>query len=139
MAVPNVSRTMGTDRILSVWMLVAVLMVLNGAVRELLLVRLVSRGSADVLSGALGLLIVLAATRPFLRPFAGMNRSALMRISVIWLVLTIAFEFGFGHYVDGKSWEALIGNYAIWRGRLWPVVLLTFVSSPFLWARSGKP
>jgi hypothetical protein len=51
------------------------------------------------------------------------------------VVLTVAFEFLIGRYVDHKSWADLVGNYAIWRGRLWPIVLLVLALTPFLWGR----
>lgn len=44
-----------------------------------------------------------------------------------------------GRYVDHKSWAVLLENYAIWHGRLWPVVLLAFVASPLLWSGRLRP
>ena len=40
-----------------------------------------------------------------------------------------------GRYVDRKSWSELVVNYAIWRGRLWLIVLATLALTPFLWGR----
>ncbi len=45
-------------------------------------------------------------------------------VGLIWLSLTIAFEFIFGHYVVHQSWAQLFGDYDILVGRLWVVVLL---------------
>ena len=126
----------GIGRVLGVWVLVAVLMIANGIFRETVLVRVGSRAIADVASAALGIAIVLGATRPFLHSRQS-TTAGLLWISAMWLVMTIAFEFGFGHYVDHKSWSALVENYAIWRGRLWPVVLATFVATPFIWTARG--
>ena len=41
-----------------------------------------------------------------------------------WVVLTILFEFGFGHYVAGDSWSELLENYDVTEGELWVLVLL---------------
>ena len=40
-----------------------------------------------------------------------------MEIGAAWVVLTVIFEFGFGHYVDGKSWSELLENYNLPAGR----------------------
>ncbi len=51
-------------------------------------------------------------------------------VSCFWLALTILFEFVFGHYVFGNSWEVLIADYRIWRGRLWLLVLIGDAIAP---------
>lgn len=123
-------------RILGVWALVAVLMIANGVFREMVLTRVAARSTADVLSAAIAIAIVLGVTRLF--PFrVGATSAELLRVSAVWLILTVGFEFGFGHLVDRKSWSTLIENYAIWRGRLWPLVLAAFVASPFIWRRKS--
>ncbi len=51
-------------------------------------------------------------------------------VSCFWLGLTILFEFVFGHYVLRNSWEVLIADYRIWRGRLWLLVLISDAIAP---------
>jgi hypothetical protein len=51
--------------------------------------------------------------------------SDLILIGVIWLIITVAFEFGFFHYVMGKPWETLLADYNVLRGRIWVLVLAT--------------
>jgi hypothetical protein len=40
------------------------------------------------------------------------------------VVLTVAFEFGFGHWVDRKSWAELLENYDLRTGHVFLLVLL---------------
>jgi hypothetical protein len=56
-------------------------------------------------------------------------------VSAFLVVLTVIFEFAIGRLVDHRSWSELLGHYAIWRGQLWPVLLLLIAVSPFLWGR----
>ena len=63
----------------------------------------------------------------------------LVRVSAILVALTVVFEFVFGHWVDEKSWAELAGNYAIWNGKLWPLVLASLAIAPFLWGRWVEP
>ena len=51
-------------------------------------------------------------------------------VTCFWLGLTILFEFVFGHYVFGNSWEVLLADYRIWQGRLWLLVLITEAIAP---------
>ena len=53
-------------------------------------------------------------------------------IGIFWLVLTIIFEFLFGHFVIGHSWEKLFADYNIFKGRLWLLVLLNNVIAPII-------
>jgi hypothetical protein len=51
------------------------------------------------------------------------------------LVLTLAFEFGFGHWVAGKSWSDLLRDYNLLEGRVWPLVPVVTTVAPALAAR----
>lgn len=51
-------------------------------------------------------------------------------VSCFWVGLTILFEFVFGHYVLGNSWEVLIADYQIWQGRLWLLILISEAIAP---------
>ncbi len=54
---------------------------------------------------------------------------------LIWVALTIAFEFLFGHYIAGHSWSQLLEDYNIFAGRLWVIVLLWLLVAPVLFYR----
>jgi hypothetical protein len=129
---------MSIRRALGVWVLLAFLMSLNGVFRETVLVPTVQRRAADAASAVMGMAVILGVTRFFLIKFAGRSDAHAWRLASLWTSLTVAFEFLFGHYVDGKSWKELIENYTIWRGHLWPVVLLSLFLAPFLWTRKRK-
>ena len=95
----------------------------------------VDAGTADVISAILGAAIVLAGTGYFFRPLAGHSAGELVRVSALFVALTVTFEFTFGHWVDRKSWAELLANYQFWNGRLWPFLLLLLALTPFIWGR----
>ena len=64
-----------------------------------------------------------------LRPASG--RQAVL-VGATWVVLTIAFEHLFGHYVAGHSWESLLDDYDLLAGRLWVLVLAWLAIAPVL-------
>ncbi|ARV10568.1 hypothetical protein BTO05_13335 [Winogradskyella sp. PC-19] len=53
-------------------------------------------------------------------------------IGVIWLVLTIIFEFLFGHYIAGHSWDKLLHDYNLFQGRVWILVLIWISIVPYV-------
>lgn len=112
------------------WLGFAVLAVGCGALRVLLLEPLVGPGPAHVL----GTLAVCALFLALIAWFVGRRRlrgnARLLALGVFWTALTIAFEFGFGHYVMGHPWERLLADYNILAGRIWVLVLATMLLGP---------
>jgi hypothetical protein len=130
-----IGMSMSTNRVVLIWLLLAVCMIGNGIIREVALVRVFGRDFSELASVVLGIAIVLAVTSQFFRSTRAMGMDELFRVSILWLVMTVAFEFSFGHYVDHKTWSELAANYAIWRGRLFILVLVALGLAPFLWNR----
>ena len=59
-------------------------------------------------------------------------------IGLIWLVLTVAFEFIFGHYVAGHSWSRLFNDYNIFVGRVWILILIWVSIAPYIFYQLHK-
>ena len=59
----------------------------------------------------------------------------LWTLGVAWTVLTVAFEFLFGHFVMGHPWSRLLHDYNLLAGRFWLLVLLTTLLAPVLLGR----
>jgi len=53
-------------------------------------------------------------------------------IGLIWLGLTVSFEFLFGHYVMKHPWSTLLHDYNIGEGRLWALVLVFITLAPLI-------
>ena len=130
---------MSTTRTVAVWLLLAVLMTVNGIARELVFVPQLGAASAGTVSAILGIAIILGITGLFFYPLVGAPTSQLLRTSVILVVLTVLFELVMGRWVDGKTWGELAANYAVWQGALWPFVLLSVALAPFFWGRWIEP
>lgn len=111
-----------------IWLLIAALAVVNGIFREQVLVPALGAKSALLVSGLMLALIVLLVTFACFRWLA----EPYWRIGVLWLVMTLLFEFSFGHYVAGKSWPELLQVFNIFRGDLFLLVLLVTLAAPSL-------
>lgn len=108
-------------------------MVVQGAARERLVSPALGELAAHQLSSLTGSLIVLLATVLAL-PWLGVLGwpGGQLRIGACWLLATVGFEFGFGHFVAGHSWQRLLADYDLLAGRLWLVVLATTFTAPLV-------
>ena len=121
------------------WLLLLVGMFTAGALRVAIVAPRLSPFGTEVAGALLGIAVILALTRPFIRSLGRPTLTTLAAIAALWLALTVAFEFGFFHYVGGKSWQELLEQYDVAKGHLWPFVLATVALAPFVWARRGPP
>jgi hypothetical protein len=122
-------------KICGIWILLVVSAILNGVLRDKLLSPLIGARLALPLSGVSLSLLIFVVTL-LLLPFLGKLDSArYWLIGGIWLAMTIAFEFLFGHYVMGQPWEKILGAYNVLSGNLWLLILLATAASPHLAAK----
>ena len=117
-------------RALLVWFGILLLAILNGAFRQGVLVPRLGDASAHVVSTVSLCALILATTwlaMPWLRPATTWRA---WQIGLLWVVMTVAFEFLAGHYLFGRSWEYLLADYQIARGRIWVLVLIVTAVAP---------
>ncbi|MFC1660829.1 hypothetical protein ACFL3S_05160 [Gemmatimonadota bacterium] len=120
----------------AVWLLLAVVAVSGGILREAFLAPRFSESGAHLLgTGAVVLvfLMVIAGSIQWIVP--GLVESHLLYLGVFWVLLTITFEFGFGHFVVGHPWSRLLHDYNLLAGRVWVLVLLTLLFAPTVFGR----
>jgi hypothetical protein len=60
-------------------------------------------------------------------------------VGFAWVVMTVAFEIGVFHFIVGHPITTLLADYNLAAGRLWPLVLLTELLTPWWLARRGLP
>ena len=89
-------------------------------------------------AGTLSLCAIIASAAYYLVAKSKLSPREAPLLGAIWLLLTLAFEFGFFHYAMGVPLETLLADYNLAEGRLWPLVLATDLLSPWLAARWRK-
>jgi hypothetical protein len=117
-------------RAVAVWFGIMLLAILNGAARDMLLVPrlgdLVARGvSCVTLAGTIHLVAWFS-----LRWIAPPSIGDAWTIGVMWLAMTLAFEFLAGHYLFRTPWPTLLADYNLLAGRLWILVLAATLVAP---------
>ena len=113
------------------WLLLMLLAIVNAGAREKLYGTRMSELRAHQLSTAIFSVVIFFTTFSMLK-IGDFHETAgaYILLGFIWLGLTVSFEFMAGHYVFGNSWEKLLADYKISKGRVWIFVLLSSLLSP---------
>lgn len=124
---------------LAIWLFILLCAIANGGFREAVLLPHIGTTPAYLLSGALLASLILGVATGCIRWLGIESPSQALRTGAFWLLLTLAFEFGFGRLVQDKPWPMLLQAYTFQDGNLWPLVLLVTLLAPriALWLR-GK-
>lgn len=102
----------------------------NGVIREIVYRDRVGELRANQIAVAI-LIALLALYFSILeRRWPIPTLRAALAIGATWAILTVVFEFVFGHWVDQKTWSELFQNYNVADGRLWLVALIWIGAGP---------
>ena len=118
---------------LGVWFIIMIFAILNGILREYIISIKFGDYFGHILSVVILSSIILILTSLFLKILSiSENNHGLWLIGIMWLIMTISFEFIFGYFVIGHSISFLLADYNILKGRLWIIILIITLISPIL-------
>jgi len=120
---------------LGIWLLLAVSAILVAVFRVEVLLPQFGEQTAHQLGTILYLIFQFIIIYLFIRKMKIKDVKTLLGIGFFWVVITVIFEFVFGHYVMGHPWQKLFADYNLFNGRLWVLVLLNNIFAPLI---SGK-
>lgn len=120
---------------IAVWLVIVIAAIFNGAIREKRLTPFIGSDISLPLSGITLSALVFIITY-FAIPFFGNVKSRVyLLIGVFWILLTLAFEYLFGHYVMGTPWHEIHQVFTLLNGNLFIIVLIVTALSPWAAAR----
>jgi hypothetical protein len=131
----TVLKNMILVRAIAVWLLLIVAEILHGIVRGLVLVPRVGEFRSSQIGVFTGSIIILVLTWLFIRWIGAFRPAQLVAVGVLWLCLTLAFEFLFGHFVVGASWERLAADYNLLEGGVLPIGMAVLTLAPLIAGR----
>jgi hypothetical protein len=117
------------------WLIFAATATAAGIIRETWVVPWVGDLRAHQVGTVVVCAVFLAIIQALIRRTRPSRQEALA-VGIWWLLVAMAFEFGFGHYVDGLPWSRLLADYDLSRGRLLLLLWLTVGAGPVLLARA---
>jgi len=116
-----------------VWFLLIFAAIFNAAIRESFFSPNFGEHAGHVMSTITFICILFAVSYLLFRKVdMEYTQRNLVVVGILWLVLTILFEFGFGHFVMGNSWEKLLADYNLLQGRVWVLVPIATLFLPWL-------
>ena len=118
------------------WLLIVVAAILNGLLREKVLVSVLGTETALPVSGLLLAILVFLIALVSVPLIGPADTTAYLGLGIYWLVLTLSFEFLFGHCIAGKPWREILQVFNLKKGDLFIVVLLVTTLSPWLAAKT---
>lgn len=119
-------------RYILAWFPMVVIAIGNGALREKSYGRRMSELHAHQVSCLTGIVLFGSYIGALSRLWPLPNDAEAWAVGAVWLALTIAFEFLFGHFVARHSWGRLLHDYNLCAGRLWLFVLVFVAIAPLL-------
>lgn len=114
------------------WLPLVVIGILNGILRQVGYSKYVGDLTAHQISTLTGI-ILMGLYIWWLTGFWKIESSGqAVAIGLIWLGMTVVFEFVFGHYVMGHTWKKLFFDYNVLEGRVWVLVLIWTTIAPLV-------
>ncbi len=117
------------------WFVLMVLAILNGTVRLKLIIPYTGLTVGLVISTVMLCGLILLATWMGIRWVGPASASQAWGIGLLWLVMTLGFEFGAGHFLFKKPWSELLVDYDITLGRIWVLVPIVTAMAPWWMAK----
>lgn len=119
-------------RFLVLWGVLCVAAIANGIARQTLYADRLGDLTAHQLSTVILIVVFGVIIRAASRRWPLGTPTNAWTVGGLWLVMTMTFEFLFGHYVAGHPWSRLLQDYNLAQGRLWALVLLWILIAPRL-------
>ena len=122
-------------RYLLAWIPMVALAVGNGILRVTTYGRHMPELRAHQLSTLLGATVIGAYVWLAMRRLPPASPAQALQIGLAWVILTVAFEFLFGHFVAKHPWTRLLQDYDLRAGRVWVLFLLWLAVAPWIFRR----
>ena len=120
-----------------IWCCIVPCAIINGGLRELLLIPILGEKIAMIVSGLI-LCFVIYLIAYFLLPKLRIKeKNELITIRISWVILTLVFEFSMG-VMNNLSFEEMMKAYDITTGNLWSAIVLYIGFVPLIVMRDYK-
>jgi hypothetical protein len=120
------------------WLPMVLIAILNGVIRATWYEKYLGELPAHQLSTVTGIVLFGIYIRAVMRRWPPASARQALTVGLLWLGLTVAFEFLFGHYIAGHSWTRLLADYDLLAGRLWVLVLAWVTVAPLVFYRQRR-
>jgi hypothetical protein len=128
-----------TIRPLLVWLVLMAAEAAHGTLRTFFLAPYVGDFRARQIGAVVGSAIILALAYLFSDWINARNAAALYRIGLMWVAMTLVFEFTLGRFAFGYSWQRIFEDYDLSKGGLLLPGMVWMAFSPVMAAALRHP
>ncbi len=107
-----------------------VLAIANGALRQILFGKMMPELRAHQLSTLTGSIVIGGYIWFVIRKWPPTSVLAAIWTGVMWLALTVAFEFFMGLVLAGRPIQQVLSDYNVLAGRVWVFFLIWLALAP---------
>ncbi len=107
----------------------------NGALRQLTFGKVMPELRAHQISTAIGSILIGIFIWAVVRLWPPSSARQALSIGLVWLALTVVFEFVFGRFIMHHPWSHLLNDYNVFTGRLWALFLIWLTLAPYVFFR----
>jgi hypothetical protein len=125
-------------RYLLAWFPMLALAIANGALRQATYGKRIPELRAHQLSTAIGAAVFGVYIGFVIHVWPPVSMQHALQVGLLWLVLTIAFEFFMGLVLARRSLQEVLRDYDVTRGRVWVFLLLWIALAPVLFRLLGR-
>lgn len=119
------------------WFPMLLLAILNGSLRDLGYKKYIGDLAAHQLSTITLIILFAFYIGYIIHRFPPSSSAQAIFIGLLWVMLTLCFEFGFGK-ARGNSWSALLADYNIMKGRIWILIPIWILIAPYIFYKMFK-
>ncbi len=119
------------------WFPMLLIAIFNGALRDLWYKKQIGELAAHQISTVTLIIFFAFYVNFVIRKFPPKSEAQAVYIGLLWLTLTLAFEFGFG-LARGNALSTLLADYNISKGRLWILIPIWTTIAPYIFYRINK-
>lgn len=122
-------------RYLLAWFALLVVAVANGALRQFTFGKHMPELQAHQLSTLIGAVLIGVLIRLFVRRWPPSSGRQALLVGLMWLALTVAFEFFMGLALAGRPLSQVLNDYNLFAGRVWVLFLVWLAVAPWVFYR----
>ena len=112
-----------------------VIAVANGALRQTTFAKVMPELRAHQLSTLIGALLMGLFIWFVVRTWPPASNGEALLIGLVWLVLTVAFEFFMGLVLAHRPLSQVLQDYSLLTGRVWILFLIWLALAPWVFFR----
>ncbi|MBI5642149.1 MAG: hypothetical protein HY954_01590 [Deltaproteobacteria bacterium] len=113
------------------WFVMVVIAIINGVFSEFVVSKALGDYGSHLYRTFFAIAVIFIASRIYLKVgYPGGYFTPAIYTGILWVCLSLTFEFGFGHYVFKMPLEKIILEYRIQEGRLWSLVIASEFLAP---------